>query len=37
MPAPETVYFSHDTKIAAGVTIEQNVVFATGVSVERVR
>ena len=33
MPAPETVYFSHDTKIAAGVTIEPNVVFATGVNV----
>ena len=33
MPAPETVFFSHDTKIAAGVTIEPNVVFATGVSV----
>lgn len=34
MTAPETVYFSHDTKIAAGVTIEPNVVFARGVSVE---
>ena len=34
MPAPETVFFSHDTKVAAGVTIEPNVVFATGVSVE---
>jgi bifunctional UDP-N-acetylglucosamine pyrophosphorylase/glucosamine-1-phosphate N-acetyltransferase len=34
MSAPYTVYFSHDTKIAAGVTIEPNVVFATGVSVE---
>lgn len=34
LPAPETVWFSHDTKVAAGVTIEQNVVFATGVSVE---
>lgn len=34
LPAPDTVHFSHDTKIAAGVTIEQNVVFATGVSVE---
>ena len=31
--APETVYFSHDTKIAAGVTVEQNVVFGAGVSV----
>lgn len=34
LPAPETVWFSHDTQVAAGVTIEQNVVFATGVSVE---
>jgi bifunctional UDP-N-acetylglucosamine pyrophosphorylase/glucosamine-1-phosphate N-acetyltransferase len=34
IPAPETVFFSHDTKVAAGVTIEPNVVFATGVSVE---
>lgn len=34
LPAPETVWFSHDTTIAQGVTIEQNVVFATGVSVE---
>ncbi len=34
MPAPETVFFAHDTKVAAGVTIEPNVVFATGVSVE---
>jgi bifunctional UDP-N-acetylglucosamine pyrophosphorylase/glucosamine-1-phosphate N-acetyltransferase len=34
MPAPETVFFSHDTTIAAGVTIEPNVVFATGVTVE---
>ena len=34
LPAPETVWFSHDTAVAAGVTIEQNVVFATGVSVE---
>ena len=34
IPAPETVFFSHDTKIAVGVTIEPNVVFATGVSVE---
>jgi bifunctional UDP-N-acetylglucosamine pyrophosphorylase/glucosamine-1-phosphate N-acetyltransferase len=33
MPAPETVFFSHDTQIAAGVTIEPNVVFAEGVSV----
>jgi len=34
IPAPETVFFSHDTKIAPGVTVEPNVVFATGVSVE---
>ena len=34
MPAPETVFFSHDTRIAPGVTIEANVVFAGGVSVE---
>jgi bifunctional UDP-N-acetylglucosamine pyrophosphorylase / glucosamine-1-phosphate N-acetyltransferase len=34
MIAPETVFLSHDTKIAAGVTVEPNVVFAPGVSVE---
>jgi bifunctional UDP-N-acetylglucosamine pyrophosphorylase / glucosamine-1-phosphate N-acetyltransferase len=34
LPAPETVFFSHDTKVAAGATVEPNVVFATGVSVE---
>jgi bifunctional UDP-N-acetylglucosamine pyrophosphorylase/glucosamine-1-phosphate N-acetyltransferase len=34
MVAPETVFLSHDTKIAAGVLIEPNVVFATGVTVE---
>lgn len=33
MPAPETVFFSWDTKVAPGVTIEPNVVFADGVSV----
>ncbi len=33
MPAPETVFFSHDTEIEPGVTIEPNVVFAEGVSV----
>jgi bifunctional UDP-N-acetylglucosamine pyrophosphorylase/glucosamine-1-phosphate N-acetyltransferase len=27
MPAPETVHLSWDTKIAAGVTVEQFVVF----------
>ncbi|MFT2588671.1 hypothetical protein, partial [Escherichia coli] len=34
MPAPDTVWFSHDTRLAPGVTIEQNVVFAPGVVVE---
>ena len=34
LPAPETVWFSHDTRIAPGVTVEPNVVFAPGVSVE---
>ncbi len=34
MPAPETVFFSYDTQVAAGVVIEPNVVFASGVSVE---
>ncbi len=33
MPAPETVFFCHDTQIAAGVVIEPNVVFAEGVTV----
>jgi bifunctional UDP-N-acetylglucosamine pyrophosphorylase/glucosamine-1-phosphate N-acetyltransferase len=33
MPAPETVFFSYDTEIAPGVTIEPNVVFGEGVSV----
>ena len=33
MPAPETVFFSYDTAIAPGVTIEPNVVFAEGVTV----
>jgi bifunctional UDP-N-acetylglucosamine pyrophosphorylase/glucosamine-1-phosphate N-acetyltransferase len=33
LPAPETVFFSYDTQIAPGVTIEQNVVFSTGVKV----
>jgi len=31
--APETVFFSHDTLIEPGVTVEQNVVFARGVKV----
>jgi bifunctional UDP-N-acetylglucosamine pyrophosphorylase/glucosamine-1-phosphate N-acetyltransferase len=34
MPAPDTVHFSWDTKLAAGVTVEQFVVFAPGVTVE---
>jgi len=34
MPAPETVFFSFDTKIEAGVVIEPNVVFAEGVTVK---
>lgn len=34
MPAPDTVWFSHDTRLAPGVTVEQNVVFAPGVLVE---
>lgn len=31
--APETVYFSHDTEIAADVTVEPNVWFGPGVKV----
>jgi bifunctional UDP-N-acetylglucosamine pyrophosphorylase/glucosamine-1-phosphate N-acetyltransferase len=34
MLAPETVFFSWDTQIGSGVTIEQNVVFGPGVAVE---
>jgi bifunctional UDP-N-acetylglucosamine pyrophosphorylase / glucosamine-1-phosphate N-acetyltransferase len=34
MLAPETTHFSWDTEIAAGVTVEQFVVFAPGVTVE---
>jgi len=34
LPAPETVYFAHDTRVAPGVTIEPNVVFAPGVTIE---
>jgi bifunctional UDP-N-acetylglucosamine pyrophosphorylase/glucosamine-1-phosphate N-acetyltransferase len=34
MPAPSTVYFSWDTKVSPGATIEQFVVFAPGVSIE---
>lgn len=33
MPAPSTVHLSWDTKLAAGVTVEQFVVFGPGVSV----
>ena len=32
--APETVWFSHDTKIGRDVVIEPNVVFGPGVTVE---
>jgi len=31
--APETVFFSYDTEVAADVVVEQNVVFGPGVSV----
>jgi len=31
--APETVWFSHDTKLSSDVVIEPNVFFGTGVSV----
>jgi bifunctional UDP-N-acetylglucosamine pyrophosphorylase/glucosamine-1-phosphate N-acetyltransferase len=34
MTAPQTVFLSWDTEIAGGVTIEPNVVFAPGVTVE---
>jgi bifunctional UDP-N-acetylglucosamine pyrophosphorylase/glucosamine-1-phosphate N-acetyltransferase len=34
LTAPETVWFAHDTVVGRDVTIEQNVVFATGVTVE---
>jgi bifunctional UDP-N-acetylglucosamine pyrophosphorylase/glucosamine-1-phosphate N-acetyltransferase len=34
MVAPETVFFSWDTEVAAGVRIEPNVVFGPGVRVE---
>lgn len=32
--APETVFFSHDTKLGRDVIVEPNVVFAPGVTVE---
>ncbi|TYC58691.1 bifunctional UDP-N-acetylglucosamine diphosphorylase/glucosamine-1-phosphate N-acetyltransferase GlmU [Rhodobacterales bacterium] len=31
--APHTVFFSHDTELGTDVTVEQNVVFGTGVTV----
>ena len=34
MPAPDTVFFSWDTEIAAAAVVEQFVVFAPGVKVE---
>ena len=34
MPAPETVFLAHDTALAAGSSVEPNVVFGPGVSVE---
>jgi bifunctional UDP-N-acetylglucosamine pyrophosphorylase / glucosamine-1-phosphate N-acetyltransferase len=34
LTAPETVFLAWDTEIAAGVTIEPNVVFAPGVVIE---
>lgn len=34
MTAPETVFLSFDTKIAGGVTLEPNIVFGPGVSIE---
>ena len=34
MPAPHTVHLAWDTHIAAGVTVEQYVVFGPGVTIE---
>ena len=34
LQAPNTVYFSYDTKLGADVTVEPNVVFAPGVQVQ---
>jgi len=34
MTAPQTVFVSWDTKIAGGVVVEPNVIFAPGVTVE---
>ena len=33
MAAPETVFFAHDTEIAAEVMLEPNIVFGPGVSI----
>src|SRR5690606_5163138 len=33
LTAPETVFFSWDTKLGRDVTVEPNVIFGTGVSV----
>jgi bifunctional UDP-N-acetylglucosamine pyrophosphorylase/glucosamine-1-phosphate N-acetyltransferase len=32
--APETVFFSHDTKLGRDVTVEPNVIFGPGVTVD---
>ncbi len=34
LQAPETVFFSHDTQLAADVTVEPFVVFGPGVTIE---
>jgi bifunctional UDP-N-acetylglucosamine pyrophosphorylase / glucosamine-1-phosphate N-acetyltransferase len=34
LAAPETVFFSYDTRLASDVTVEPNVVFGPGVKVE---
>lgn len=34
MPAPESVFLSHDTRLEPGVTVEPNVVFGPQVTVE---
>lgn len=34
LTAPETVFFSHDTKLGKDVVVEPNVVFGPGVTVE---
>ena len=35
LTAPDTVWFAHDTMVAADVTIEPNVVFGPGVTIAR--